>query len=171
VADICIIYAHPNKRTVRTLFEVLSKRYSVWWDELIHSGDYRTEIETQLQSAKCVIPVWCRVSRSDEDVIDEASFAKKRGIKLLPVKLDDVDPPLGFGNLHTIDLIGWHGEAESQGIAELLRNIAKAIGARPPILPRAEQLAIGGRSFELPLFFRSVSSHETALSLMPLYAR
>jgi queuine/archaeosine tRNA-ribosyltransferase len=164
VPDICITYAHPNKRIVRTLYEVLSKRYSVWWDELIHSGDYRTEIERQLQSAKCVIPVWCRVSRSDEDVIDEASFAKKRGIKLLPVKLDDADPPLGFGNLHTIDLIGWDGGAESQGIAELLRNIAKAIGARAPLLPRTEQLVIGGRSFELPLFFRSVSSHETVLS-------
>jgi hypothetical protein len=62
--------------------------------------------------------VWCRVSRSDEDVIDEASFAKKRGIKLLPVKLDDVDPPLGKGS---------HG-AETRGSSVL--DVAQGMGLR-----------------------------------------
>ena len=60
--------------------------------------------------------MWCRISRSDEDVIDEASFAKRRSITLLPVKLDDIEPPLGFGNLQTISLVGWNGNSESPQI-------------------------------------------------------
>jgi queuine/archaeosine tRNA-ribosyltransferase len=164
VADICIVYARPNKTVVRKLCEILCQHYSVWWDELIHSGDYRGEIEYQLQSAKCVIPVWCRISRSDEDVIDEASFAKRRGITLLPVKLDDIEPPLGFGNLQSVSLIGWSGNRESSQIGELLSSLERSIGSRPRLLPRAESFVIGGREFGLPLFFRSVSSHETHLS-------
>jgi len=45
VADICIVYARPNKTLVRKLYEILCLHYSVWWDELIHSGNYRGEIE------------------------------------------------------------------------------------------------------------------------------
>lgn len=136
----------------------------MWWDELIHSGDYRAEIERQLENSKCVIPVWCRVSRSDGNVIDEATHANRHGIKLLPVKLENVEPPLGFGSLQTVNLVGWKGDPDAPGIAELLTNLERAVQAKPPLLRRAQNLTIAGRQFELPLFFRSVSSHETAIT-------
>ena len=59
MADICIVYAHQSKSVVAKLYAILSKRYEVWWDEGIHSGPYREEIERHLTMAKCVIPVWC----------------------------------------------------------------------------------------------------------------
>src|SRR5712671_3671555 len=123
MADICLIYARPNRKLVKRLADILGERHSVWWDGRIHSGNYRVEIENELSQSKCVIPVWCRVSRTDGDVLDEAQFAQRRGISLLPIRIEDVDPPLGFGSLHTIDLIGWDGDSENFGVQQLLQNL------------------------------------------------
>lgn len=163
MADICIIYARPSKPVVAKLHSLLSKLYDTWWDESIHSGPYRQEIERQLAQTKCVIPVWCRVSRADEDVIDEASFAKRRDIPLLPVKIEDVEAPLGFNSLHTLNLVGWKGELDHPAIQTLLQNISKVLDSPPGLLIRPKVLAINDRLTESPVFFRSVSSHETQI--------
>src|SRR5436190_24086266 len=101
MADICIVYSHANQSIVRLLRAALAERFTVWWDQDIQSGDYRREIEYQLSLARCVIPVWCRVSRGDADVIDEATYASKRSKALLPIRIEEVDPPLGFGSLNS----------------------------------------------------------------------
>jgi queuine/archaeosine tRNA-ribosyltransferase len=163
LADICIIYAHPSKSVVAKLHALLSERYDVWWDERIHSGPYREKIERQLAQAKCVIPVWCRVSRADPDVIDEAKFSERRTIPLLPVRIEDVEAPLGFGPLQTIDLLGWKGELDHLGVQALMRNIQKVIDAPPPLLLRPNELVVNDHSVASPVFFRSVSSHETPI--------
>lgn len=142
---------------------LLAERYEVWWDHEIHSGDYRAEIERQLSTAKCVIPVWCRISRTGGNVVDEAEFAKRRAVPLLPVRIEDVELPIGFGSLHTIDLLGWNGESAHAGVEDLLRNVQTLLGSRARLLPRIQQLGVGGCSIALPAFFLSVSSHETPL--------
>jgi len=157
MADICLIYARLSRVIVKALYDVLSRRYSVWWDEQIRSGDYRTEIEYQLKQAKCVIPVWCRASRESRNVVDEADYAREHRVPLLPVRIEDVKAPLGFGGLQTIDLLGWNGDPESASLRELFSNIEHIILARP------EVLRIEGKKLNVPTFFRSVSSHETAL--------
>jgi hypothetical protein len=157
VSDICLIYARSSKKIVQALVDVLSPRYSVWWDQCIYAGDYRTEIERQLKSARCVIPVWCQSSRTNQNVLDEASFAARHHVPLLPIRIEPVDSPLGFGALHTVDLIDWNGDPEDHRIRDLLRNVENTILARP------EALNIGDKRLRLPAFFRSVSSHETAL--------
>src|SRR5258708_28252601 len=109
MTEISLIYAHPSKERVRMLYALLLERYDVWWDEQIHSGDYRAEIEQRLAESRCVIPVWCRISRAEGNVIDEAMFAKRRWIPLMPVRIEDVEPPLGFGSLHTVELLSSAG--------------------------------------------------------------
>jgi len=156
MAEICISYARRSKPTVQKLYSLLCKNYEVWWDEQIHIGSYRVEIEHQLEQGKCVIPVWCQSSRGSDQVIDEVKFAQRRGKPLIPVRIEDVEPPLGFGSLQTVDLLGWTGDSAHPGIVELLRNIKKLL--RP-----SETLTIRGRSLESPTFFRSVSSFETQL--------
>ena len=163
MAQICISYAHPSKSTVRKLHDLLAIRYDVWWDDDIHSGDYRGEIERQLLIAGCVIPVWCRVARSDKDVLDEATFADRHGKTLVPVRIEDIDLPLGFGGLHTVDLIGWSGDPTDQRVQTLLNNISRALQMAPRLLPRPEELVFGNSRLAIPEMFRSVSSHETAL--------
>lgn len=157
MADICIIYARPSKAIVKSLHEILSRRYSVWWDEHIYSGDYQAEIEHQLAQAKCVIPVWCRASRNNQNVVDEAEYAKEHGVPLLPIRIEQTEPPLGFGGFQTVDLIDWNGDHTSPGIHELLGRIAHTVTARP------RALMFGDKQVEVPTFFRSISSHETAV--------
>lgn len=157
MADICVIYARVSKKIVQALVNILSVRYSVWWDQEIHAGDYRTEIERQLKAARCVIPVWCRSSRTNQNVLDEASFAARYHVPILPIRIESVDPPIGFGGLRTVDLIGWNGEASDHCIQELFRNIESTL------LSRSRALNIADKRLRLPAFFRSVSSHETAL--------
>jgi hypothetical protein len=93
VADICLIYARPSQPIVKALYDVLSSRYSVWWDDQIRAGDYRAEIERQLKQAKCVVPIWYRASRDNRNVVDEAEFAREQLVPLLPVRIEDVKPP------------------------------------------------------------------------------
>jgi hypothetical protein len=164
MANVCLVYARPSRNVVKLLHQVLARRYTVWWDDEIHSGDYRVEIERQLGASKCVVPVWCKVSRSDSDVLDEAQFAARAGKTLLPVRIEDVQPPLGFGGLHTVDLIGWNGDPDDPRIVEFLRNIERAIHSGPRLLPRPATLTVAGRVLDSPIFFRSVSSHETQLT-------
>ncbi len=163
MADLCLVYARPNKERVRTLHGILAARYSVWWDQDIHSGNYRAEIERQIQAAKCVIPIWCGISRNDIDVLDEAEFARRHRIPLLPVRTEEVDPPLGFGSLHTVDLLDWDGRDDHEGIKDLIKNIDGRFTNGPRLLPRPTMLNLAGKALESPVFFRSVSSHETAL--------
>lgn len=163
MADICIIYARPSKRTVAKVHALLSGRYEVWWDDDIRFGDYRGEIERQLSLSKCVVPVWDRISRADGDVLDEAEFSRKRGIPVLPVRIENIDPPLGYRSLHTIDLIGWDGRADDPRFQELLRNVEALLGSRSRLLTRPQSLTVSDRSVQLPTFFHSVSSYETQL--------
>ena len=53
--------------------------------------------------SKSVLVIWTSNSVKSSHVIDEAS----RASVLIPVKLDDVDIPLGFGSIHTQDLVEW----------------------------------------------------------------
>jgi hypothetical protein len=62
-------------------------------------------------------------SRANQNVLDEASFATKHHVPLLPVRIEPVDPPLGFGGLNTIDLIGWSGEQTDYRIKGPVRHI------------------------------------------------
>ena len=163
MADVCIIYASPRRKVVEALDAILSPQWSIWWDDKIVEGDYRGEIERQLAQAKCVIPVWCRVSRSDEDVIDEAEFARKRKVPLIPIRVEDVDPPLGFGGRQRVDLVGWDGDPDHPAVELLKKRIATVAPTRPRLLPRPAAFEAGGKVAPAPVFFHSVSSHETQL--------
>lgn len=43
----------------------------------IYAGDYRTEIETQISMAKCVIPLWSSASRVSATVLNEVTLPSR----------------------------------------------------------------------------------------------
>jgi len=164
LADICILYAREDRNQAKSLHDTLANAYSVWWDDDLRVGDWRSEVETQISQARCVIPLWSSASRQSATVIDEVSFAKSRKIHLLPVKLEKVGAPLEFGSLHTVDLSGWDGDPGDDRYQELHRNLSSVLGNRTVAQSRLCEWKIGGKSGELPLFFFSISSFETALT-------
>lgn len=65
----------------------------------------------QLDSARCVLVIWSKRSVGPEGrfVRDEASRAQRRSV-YVPVLIDPVDPPLGFGVSQATSLKGWKGD-------------------------------------------------------------
>ena len=68
--------------------------------------------------------VWTRASTGAGGgfVKDEAARAARRRI-LVPVTLDKVEPPLGFGELQAIDLTRWRGSTRDPFLQDLVAAI------------------------------------------------
>ena len=56
------------------------------------------------ETSAAVLTVWSRGAILNEDVVSRASDAMRRG-RLLPVRIEDVEPPIGFRQVQTFDLV------------------------------------------------------------------
>lgn len=132
MSDIFISYARVDVRRVEPLARALeSDGWSVWWDPLIMPGQrFDHIIREALDSAKCVIVVWSKRSVDSDWVIDEAREGAKRQI-LLPLIIEDVQIPLGFGRLQAVNLINWQGELQDSNLDKLRQALVALVG-RPP---------------------------------------
>ena len=112
VTDVFLSYKAEDRSRLAPLVEALEANgLSVWWDAHIGGGsDWRESIEQNLERAKCVVVVWSRrsVGPNGRFVRDEATRAQRNGT-YLPVRIDKVEPPLGFGETQAISLIHWNG--------------------------------------------------------------
>lgn len=134
MADVFVSYKAEDRARVADLVRALENDgLSVWWDAHIGAGDeWRDTILRHLQGARAVIVVWSRrsVGPQGQFVRDEAS----RAVKLktyLPILLDKVDPPLGFGETQAQNLIGWKGDSSDpryHAVISLLRERFQVAG-------------------------------------------
>lgn len=108
MADLFLSYAREDRECAELLSRALSQRgWTVWWDRQINVGSSFSEvIERELNKAKCVIVLWSRHSLASDWVQNEASEALRRKA-LVPVRIEDVRPPLEFRRLQTADLLDW----------------------------------------------------------------
>ena len=129
--DIFVSYASEDRARVAPLVQRLERfGFSVWWDrDIAHGQNYHLTIEAALDQAKCVVVVWTRDSVRSEWVLNEASAARKRNV-LLPVTLDEVEPPLEFRHLQTADL---RDENANRGAEyrKLENSVAQLVNAAP----------------------------------------
>jgi len=143
VSDIFISYAAEDRSRVRLLADALAGLgWSVWLDRHIPTGStFPQEIAKALDEARCVVVVWSRHSISSSWVREEAEEGRKRGV-LIPVLIDEIRPPLGFGLIQAASLIGWDGDPGAEAFEKLAADVAGVIRAPagpapavPPILP------------------------------------
>jgi hypothetical protein len=113
MSDIFISYKKEDAgRVVRIVEALRADGFSVWWDHGIAPGaQWDRTIQHQLDVAKVVIAVWSVQSRDAPWVKEESAVGKNRGI-LVPIRIDDVEPPLGFSLIQASDLIGWDGDVK-----------------------------------------------------------
>lgn len=126
MADVFISYASEDRARVRPLAEALQTRgFNVWWDRSLAAGqDYTAIIERELKNAKAVIVVWTQASATSTFVRDEAGRARDDG-RLVPVTLDAVQLPLGFGAFQAEDFTRWNGGANAPQVL-LLEEVLNA---------------------------------------------
>ena len=113
MSDVFISYKAEDRPRVEPLVDALeSEGLSVWWDARVGGGEaWRESIAEHLDAARCVLVVWSKRSTGPEGrfVRDEASRSQHRGT-YLPVTIDKVQPPLGFGEMQALSLTGWKGD-------------------------------------------------------------
>lgn len=135
--DIFLSYKAEDRSRLRPLVAGLEQEgFTVWWDAHIGGGsNWRQDIEAHLDSAKCVIVAWSKrsVGPEGEFVRDEATRAKRRGT-YLPILIDAVEPPLGFGEVQALSLKGWRGRRADPRF-QALADAARSYIAGKPHLP------------------------------------
>jgi len=143
MANLFVSYKAEDRARIAPLVRALeTDGVSVWWDAHIGGGDeWRQTILRHLEAAKCVLVVWSKrsVGPGGNFVRDEAARALKRKT-YLPVRIDMVDPPLGFGEMQALDLTGWKGDTSDPRYAAVLAALASRFRIKPEsVRPSAAQ--------------------------------
>ena len=109
--------------------------HDVWWDrDLLGGQSFDRVIHQALTDAQVVIVLWSENSIKSDWVKDEASLGKQRQC-LLPVLIDDVNIPLGFGRIHSERLIDWDGDKDDPQYRDLIEAVAAQKTGDPPPAP------------------------------------
>lgn len=129
-----VFLSYDRRDTVRAkpIARALEKAgHSVWWDRHIKGGaQYSKEIEAALKSADAVIVLWSSQSVESAWVRDEAASGRDRG-RLVPMRLDGIEPPLGFRQYQDIDLSRWSGRGKPPKLREILSAIEALAEEQP----------------------------------------
>ena len=132
MTDVFLSYKAEDRSRLQPLVEALeADGVSVWWDAHIGGGDqWRETIERHLGSARCVIVAWSKrsVAAEGQFVRDEAARAQRRGV-YVPIRIDKVDPPLGFGETQALPLQSWKGDRADPRYLALLSAVRNRLGA------------------------------------------
>jgi TolB-like protein/tetratricopeptide (TPR) repeat protein len=186
MADVFVSYKAEDRRRVKPLVDALeSDGFSVWWDAQIEGGEaWRHSIEAELDAAKCVVVAWSRRSAGPEGtfVQDEATRAQRRHV-YVPVTIEKVHLPLGFGETQALDLQGWKGDRSDPRYRAVLAAVDKRVGIdakreRSPtgrVVVNRRTAVIGGSAVGAAflagvgtwLFTRPSSAHGDSIAVLP----
>ncbi|MES1156844.1 MAG: toll/interleukin-1 receptor domain-containing protein [Alphaproteobacteria bacterium] len=136
MADVFIAYSSEDHERVRFLAEALERRgFSVWWDRALAVGQEPGIALRELDAAQVVLVVWTAGAISSSVVRDEAGRARDDG-RLLAVKLDRVEPPLGFGDFHVEDFSRWNGALNAPPFKLLAETVEAKLAGRDADMAR-----------------------------------
>jgi len=131
MTDVFVSYKREDRSRVRPIVEgLIGAGLSVWWDVEIAGGTpWREAIAQKLDAAACVVTVWSTssVGPAGYFVHDEAARASRRGV-YLPVAIDAVDPPLGFGQHQVLPLTGWRGDDRDPAFRDVVAAVLAVVG-------------------------------------------
>ncbi|MDH0202741.1 TIR domain-containing protein [Comamonas aquatica] len=166
MADIFISHSSKtsdNLKRVGRLAELLSERWSIWWDDTL-VGRYTQVIPNEIGLARCMVPVWTHAACASDAVHGELVLARDAGKHIVPARMEDCAAPFAFGAYSDVDFTCWNGESDHPALLQLVRKLATVLP--PPVKPKRLR-SIGGGRLGLPALFMSVSSHETQVEPLP----
>jgi hypothetical protein len=135
--DVFISYAHGDRPKADALAKALQHRgLEVWWDPDLRAGDpWARKIEDAVETALSVVVLWSAEAVESRWVSAEARVGLDHD-RLVPVRLDDAEPPLVFREIQWHSVAGWDGEGEPPGIGKLVEDIEAAIARSKGGAPR-----------------------------------
>jgi hypothetical protein len=131
--DIFVSYAREDHDWVSLFTTRLREEggWDIWWDlKLLPGEQFDNAIESALDRARCVIVIWSEHSIDSRWVRCEAREGAQRGI-LVPLRIDDVTPPLEFRSFETPDMSKWGGDASDANFTEIVHVVHRAIDRTP----------------------------------------
>lgn len=130
--DVFISYVSENVKKAEVLATSLEEEgFTVWWDRLIAPGKTWDEvIGSALDSAKCVVVLWSEESVKSRWVREEADRAVGRQC-LVPVLIEQVQPPFGFERIEAANLVDWKGDQNHPEFQLLRQAVADHVGKEP----------------------------------------
>lgn len=136
MSDVFISYSREDRPHAAAIDQVLEAQgLSVWWDRELPLGQaFSQVISDELDRARVVIVLWSPASVASNWVKDEAQAALDRRT-LMPVLIETVKIPYGFGQYEAADLTDWDETASHPAMVRLLGEIARVIKA-PAVVPR-----------------------------------
>lgn len=152
MADVFISYSRKDEARARLVFEKLrAEGFSVWWDPSISPGQkWDQVICSALERASCIVVLWSRNSVDSDWVREEARCGAKRKI-LVPLLIDKVDPPFGFGLIEAADLSNWRGETAHSEFANVRDAIARIVTrTKQPIVDKLGGAQVGAQQVKAP---------------------
>lgn len=153
--DVFLSYKAEDRARLAPLVDALeAEGFTVWWDAHIGGGtNWHEDIEQHLDAAKCVVVAWSKrsIGHDGHFVRDEARRAQRRDA-YVPVCLDGVDPPLGFGEIQALPLKGWKGDRSDRQFRAVVDAVRSHVSGDPIPLSRlhsrqpfvSRRTAIGG---------------------------
>ncbi len=128
MADVFISYAGEDRSSAAALCDALeASGWSVWWDRELAAGDeFAGLIERELDAAGCVVVLWSHAAARSRWVTAEGQRAFDAD-KALPVRLDDLTPPLPLSMIQAPALAGWDRTPGAPVLAELQAAILKTL--------------------------------------------
>ena len=142
--EIFISYSRRDISTVRALTTALSQKgLTVWMDRSdIQEGDaYDTQIEEAIAQTSVVIVLWSENSIKSHWVRAEAAYALAKH-KLLPITIDQSQPPLQFMQIQTLNFGGWQGGCEDETFERLLVALSKRLDRQLSVVRSVTPAAI-----------------------------
>lgn len=166
--DICIFYSEPDKNKVMALSSILENLgWSVWWDKEIRNGHWPSEIEKNIKTTRCVIPIWNSHAARDESItFTETHRSKSLHKPMITLISENIDPPLPFNTMHiTANISEWNCETDADCVTSIVDSVESVLGIAPKKWSgeRPHTLNLLGKQVKLPCFVKSLSSHETQL--------
>jgi TIR domain len=129
MSDIFVSYANEDRLKAQILVQALEARgWSIFWDRKIPVGrTWHDSIGRELSEARCVVVLWSNASVESEWVREEADDARQRGV-LMPVRIDNIQPPIGFRGIQAANLIGLNASEQTPALEGFASDIAMRIG-------------------------------------------
>jgi hypothetical protein len=129
--ELFISYCRHDSDAANALADTLSQAgLSVWLDRkgIQEGAAFDTQIEEAIAQTSVVIVIWSEHSVKSHWVRAEAAYALGKR-KLLPISIDQSEPPLQFMQIQTIDFRYWDRTSNHHAFQQLAGALAKRLEA------------------------------------------